>query len=177
MCVCWFTLLKYLEDGLGSFLVVCLGFFHSGYGGKLLQVLQDGQSGTFLGQLLAVALTLGRELPHGDTGQEAFHVWGPTLLQHLERFLEKHRWQGFFFIKEKLNKNDSTKSEFIYVWVFSPVWNMYKGVCAELSVSNYTRWSKTSALNAHTLLPTHMWVCYPYTKHSKLNNTDAQTHI
>lgn len=84
---------------------------------------------------------------------------------------------GFFFIKEKLNKNDSTKSEFIYVWVFSPVWNMYKGVCAELSVSNYTRWSKTSALNGHTLLPTHMWVCYPYTKHSKLNNTDAQTHI
>ncbi len=76
--------LQYLEDGLGSFLVVGLGLLHSGDEGQLLQVLQDGQSGTLLGQLLAVALALCRELPHGDAGQETFHVWGAALLQHLD---------------------------------------------------------------------------------------------
>ncbi len=77
--------LQYLEDGLGTFLVVRLGFLHSGDERQLLQVLQDGQSGTLLGELLAVALALGREIPHGDAGQEAFHVRGAALLQHLGR--------------------------------------------------------------------------------------------
>lgn len=76
---------QYLEDGLGTFLVVCLGFLHNGDEGQLLQVLQDGESGTFLGQLLAVALALGGELSHSDTGQEAFHVWRAALFQHLDR--------------------------------------------------------------------------------------------
>lgn len=80
---------QYLEDGLGTFLVVCLGFLHSGDEGQLLQVLQDGQSGTLLGQLLAVALALSRELPHRDAGQEAFHVRGAALLQHLGQMWEE----------------------------------------------------------------------------------------
>lgn len=77
------VLAAYLEDGLGTFLVVRLGFLHSGDEGQLLQVLQDGQGGTLLGQLLTISLALGRELPHGDASQEAFHVWGAALLQHL----------------------------------------------------------------------------------------------
>lgn len=76
--------LQYLEDGLGTFLVVRLGFLHNGDKGQLLQVLQDGQSGALLGQLLAVALALGGELPDADAGQEAFHVRGAALLQHLD---------------------------------------------------------------------------------------------
>lgn len=74
---------QYLEDGLSPFLVMRLGFLHSGDEGQFLQVLQDGQSGTLLGKLLTVALTLSRELPNSDTGQEAFHVRGPALFQHL----------------------------------------------------------------------------------------------
>lgn len=78
------TQLQHLEDGLGTFLVVRLGFLHHGDEGQLLKVLQDGQSSALLGQLLAVALALGGELTHSDAGQEAFHVWGAALLQHLE---------------------------------------------------------------------------------------------
>lgn len=33
---------------------------------------------------------------------------------------------------------------------FPAVRDMYEGVCAKLSVSSYTRWSKTSALDGHT---------------------------
>lgn len=57
-----------------------LGFLHNRDEGKLLQVLQDGQRGALLGQFLAVAFALGGELPHADTGQEAFHVRGAALL-------------------------------------------------------------------------------------------------
>lgn len=60
--------IQYLEDGLGTFLVMRLGFLYSGDEGQFLQVLQDGQSGTLLGQLLAVALSLSRKLPNGHTG-------------------------------------------------------------------------------------------------------------
>lgn len=74
---------QYLEDGLGAFLVVRLGFLHDGDEGQLLQVLQDGESSTLLGQLLAVALALRRELPDADAGQKALHVRGAALLQNL----------------------------------------------------------------------------------------------
>lgn len=74
---------RYLEDGLGAFLVVRLGLLHDRDEGQLLQVLQDGEGGPLLGQLLAVAFALGAELADGDAGQEAFHVRGAALLQHL----------------------------------------------------------------------------------------------
>lgn len=85
---CLYTQLQYLKDGLGTFFVVCLGFLHSGDEGQLLQVLQDGQSSTLLGQLLAVALALSRELAYRDASQEAFHVWGAAFLQHLGKIRE-----------------------------------------------------------------------------------------
>lgn len=84
---------QYLEDSFCTFLVVCLGFLHSGDEGQFLQVLQDGQSSALLGQLLAVALSLSRELPNSDTGQEAFHVWRPALFQHLARRQDKNGCQ------------------------------------------------------------------------------------
>lgn len=96
---------RYLEDGLGAFLVVRLGFLHSWDEGQFLQVLQDGEGGALLGQLLAVAFALGAELADGDAGQEAFHVRGAALLQHL-RFFGGSGWTGcklrFFFLSMKL---------------------------------------------------------------------------
>lgn len=73
----------YLEDGLGAFFVVCLGLFHSWDEGQFLEVLQDGEGGALLGQLLAVAFALGAELADGDASQEALHVGRAALLQHL----------------------------------------------------------------------------------------------
>lgn len=100
-CFSWSkSWLLYLEDGLGAFLVVRLGFLHSGDEGQLLQVLQDGQSSTLLGQFLAVALALSRKLPYGDAGQEAFHVWGAALLQHLGEHTGRTGWKRGPYVDE-----------------------------------------------------------------------------
>lgn len=88
----------YLEDGLGAFLVVRLGLLHDRDEGQLLQVLQDGEGGALLGQLLAVAFALGAELADGDAGQEAFHVRGAALLQHLRTGCKR----GLLFLGMKL---------------------------------------------------------------------------
>lgn len=78
-----YSLQPNLQYGLGPFLVVHFGLLHYRDEGQFLQLLQDGGSCTLLRQLLAVALTLSRELAHRHTGQEALHVGRPTLLQHL----------------------------------------------------------------------------------------------
>lgn len=82
----------YLEDGFGAFFVVCLGLLYSWDEGQFLQVLQDGEGSALLWQLLAVAFTLGAELADCDAGQEAFHVRGAALLQHLQFWGEG--WTG-----------------------------------------------------------------------------------
>lgn len=103
---------QYLEDGLGAFLVVRLGLLHSWDEGQFLQVLQDGEGGALLGQLLAVAFTLGAELADGDARQEALHVRGAALLQHLRFFRGRGGQvvnQGVFFLSMELIRGHWTR--------------------------------------------------------------------